>query len=373
MKILFVGLKVGAGLISICNAVKNEFDKMPGVETDYIDIYSENQKMAKFSSEFYYNLIKHIPRLVAFGQNIGYYSSLKAKRGHYFLNRDVEICKVEMMKFIERYKPDIVFTPVNFVAVAMDELIETKQTNIKYIFQMPDFMIAYYSQLLKHCTYLFSSSEEVSKTLINKNFNQQKLKTTGIPIDKKFYEQYDKEDIKRQLNFNADKYILISNGGAGFANNYKLVRNLHDKIGEYYLIVVNGNNKQSKDKIQNFIDKNQIHNVINLGFVNNMTQLMYISDIMIGKCGSSSLCEASAFGLKYIVLNNNLFPEIKNIKFIKKRKAALIAKNIKGIKKALNIFLNDKIKSEEIVENFKHVNIKNNLQIIKDLILQIDR
>ena len=144
MKILFVGLRVGAGLISICKAVKNELDKIQGVETEYVDIYSENPKMAKFASEFYYKIVKKFPRLVMFGQKIAYGCSIKSKKSHFFLNKDVSVCKEEMMKYIDRHKPDLIFTPVNFVAIALDELINEKKTDIKYIFQMPDF-------ICRHC------------------------------------------------------------------------------------------------------------------------------------------------------------------------------------------------------------------------------
>ena len=53
MKVLCLGLKVGAGLESICNAVK-EACKANNIEVEYADIYAENEKMAKASSENYY-------------------------------------------------------------------------------------------------------------------------------------------------------------------------------------------------------------------------------------------------------------------------------------------------------------------------------
>ena len=45
--------------------------------------------MAKFSSENYYKLVKHIPRTVAFGQSVAYKIALRSKRKHFFINKDV--------------------------------------------------------------------------------------------------------------------------------------------------------------------------------------------------------------------------------------------------------------------------------------------
>ncbi len=368
MKVLLVGLRVGAGLISICNSVKQELDSYPNISTNYVDIYAKNEKRAKFSSEFYYKLVKFFPSIVALGQKIAYNQCLKTKENFTYLKTDIKLSKAELINYIQEYEPDIIFTPLNFVALALDELIEEGKTNVKYIFQMPDFMIAYYSQNLKHCTYLCSSCQEVTEELLKLNFDKNKLKTIGIPINPKFLTNSTKEEILNKLNYPDKRYILLSNGGAGFGNNYKIIKYFSKEMPEFGFIVVNGKNTKSKEKIDKFIKKNNLNNVINLGFVDYMPDLMQISEIMIGKCGSSTLCEASVKELKYIALNNNLFPEIKNIEFIIDRNSALIAKNIRDIKKNIDFYLNNQ-DSGQILENFKSISNKNASKEISQLII----
>ena len=372
MRVLFIGLKVGAGLISICQSVKNELEKTEGVETDYVDIYSENEKMAKFSSEFYYKLVKLFPRLVAFGQKFAYNKSLKSKEKHGFINNDVKVCKEEVLKFINRYKPDVIYTPMNFVAIALDKLIVEGKTNVKYVYQVPDFMLAYYVQLIRHCSFLVSSCEEITNLLVEHGFDKEKIRTFGIPINPKFHQKVDRAQVLKKMNFPDKKFILISNGGAGFANNCKIVKHFYDKIVDYYLIVVNGKNKASESEINSFIKENNIKNVINLGFVDNMNELMAISDIMIGKCGSSTLCEASINHLKYIALDNNLFPEIKNIEFLKNRQASIVVKNTKEMSEALKLCISGSDKIKAIEKNFSKINIENSTEKIAQLILSLE-
>ncbi len=369
MKILFIGLKVGAGLISICNSVREQIKDL--CQTEYVDIYSENESMAKYSSEGYYKLVKRIPSLVAFGQNIAYKSSLKAKNNHKYINKDVKASKVEVLKFIERYKPDLIYTPVCFVAMALDELIAEGKTEVKYIFQMPDFMVSYYTGNLRRHTYLLSSCKEVTDVLIERGVDKNTIYTVGVPISHKFYDNVDRQDILRELGYEGDKFILVSNGGAGFANNKKIVKAFYDKVGDYSFIVVNGKNTQSKEEIDRFIEENNVKKVINLGFVDYMPKLMKVADIMIGKCGSSSLCEAAASNVKYVALDNKLFPEIKNIKFLNKRKSAIVVKNLSGMKKALDMYINNPQDAQGIMNNFKQINVENGLEIIKDLMLGV--
>lgn len=367
MKILFVGLKIGAGIESICYSIKDECDKIEGVETNYVDIYAENPKMAQFSKEQYYKLVKYIPRLTALGQRLSLSLALKTKRNHLFINKDVKCCKKELLKYIDRYNPDIIYTPLCMVAMALDELIEEQKVKLKYIFQIPDFLVPYYTQNLKHCSYVISSCDSVTKQLEKYGFCEDKILTYGIPINPKFKNVTDdRAEILSKLGLEDKKYILISNGGAGFANNYKIVTDFYDKVNNYAFIVVNGRNIESKEKIDSFIKEKNIQNVVNLGFVNNMQELMKVSDIMIGKCGSSTINEASYSHLKFIGLNNYLVPEIYNIKYLKSKNAVIVVKNSKQIDQALHFFINEK--EEKISENFFKVCNKNCSEQITNII-----
>lgn len=351
MKILFVGLKVGAGVESICYSVKNECDKLDNIETEYVDIYAENKERAEFSKEHYYKLVKRFPRLVAFGQKVSLSLALNSRKKHFFINKDVECGKIELIKYLKRYNPDVVYTPLCAVAMAMDELIDSGEVKQKYVFQIPDFLVPYYTQNLKHVSYIISSCDYVTEQLQQRGVDAVKILNYGIPINSKFLTvDQDRQAILSKLGYEDRLYILISNGGAGFANNLKIITSFYNKVGDYGFIVVNGKNTESKVKIDKFIAENSIKNVINLGFVSNMQELMKISDIIIGKCGSSTINESSYSKLKFIGLNNFLVPESYNIKYLRLKNSIKVVKNKKEISHALEYFMNEK--NGEISNNF---------------------
>lgn len=370
MKVLLIGLKVGAGLESICFAVQNALGKHEDIETVYADIYAENEKMAKFSSENYYKWAKRFPRIMAFGQNVAYDIALNSKKKHTFINKDVCEMKKELAVLIERHEPDLIYTPLNTVSVAFDEMIDDG-AEIKYVFQMPDFMIAYYSHQLKYAERIVASCDEVADILVEKGVDEDKILNIGVPIAEKFYQNTDKDKVLQDLKTDGKKFILMSNGGAGFANNYDITKYLYDKIEDYYLIVVNGRNQEGKEKIDEFIRENNVKNVINLGFVSNMHELMKISDIMIGKSGSSSVCEASTCGVKFIVLDNKLFPEVRNIKFLKKKNCAVVVKNKKQILDAIKLYISQDEDAEVKHTNFKELTSDNVAEKIATEIIDI--
>ncbi len=353
MKVLCLGLKVGAGLESICNAVK-EACKANNIEVEYADIYAENEKMAKASSENYYKLVKKIPHIVAFGQKLSMGIALRSK-GYFFCKSYVKTSKVELLKLLEKYKPDFIYTPLVWAGNALDELIEEGKTSVKYIYQLSDFCVPYYAQNLRKCEYIISPCQYVSDIMIKHGFPKEKLLNYGIPINSKFFLPFNREEVLKNMNTKDGKFILVTNGGAGFANNLKIVKYFHDKIGDYSLIVVNGRNAESKQQIDDYIKQNNIKNVINLGFATNMHELIKLSDIVIGKTGSSSILETSACGVKFIALDNFLVPEYFNIKYLKTLNAVKIVSTTKQMEKALNFYIQNSQEAQKMQQNFKNI------------------
>ena len=58
-----------------------------------------------------------------------------------------------------------------------------------------------------------------------------------------------------------------------------------------FIKLVNGKNEKNRAKIEKYLTKHNIHNVINLGFVNNINELMSASDIAFARGGGAGISE----------------------------------------------------------------------------------
>ena len=366
MKVLIIGLRVGAGLISMCQAVKEKLD-LAGCETIYTDLYANNKAQDNLNAEVYYKMAKCFPRIMSFGQNIAYKIALKSKKRHFLLGHEIKSAQKELKFFLEQNKPDVVFTNVQFVAFALDKIIDEGGFQGDYYFQTPDFMGPYYTQTMRHAKCIFSSCEEVTQLLIQKGC-AVKIITTGIPVSSSFENLPPAKDLCEKLGLPDTNNILISNGGAGFGSNKKLVENICPYLGNYRLIVINGNNTAEKEKIEKFIMGKKVKNVVNLGFVKNMPEYMAVSGVMLGKCGGSTLSEASSCELCFIAYDNKLFPEIRNIKYLKQKNAAFVVRHAKDAERIIKQFLSDNQPFVEKKKNFSHINLRNAAQRISDII-----
>lgn len=136
-------------------------------------------------------------------------------------------------------------------------------------------------------------------------------------------------------------------GAVGFGQTIELIENIEKNNLKVQIIVVNGLNKDAKDKINAFIAKNGIKNIINYGYVNNVHELMAVSDVMIGKLGGVGITEAFNMGLPIICPTIAPFQEYDNGVYLEKLGCIINAKNIENTIAAVKLLSNnvDKIKS----------------------------
>lgn len=70
---------------------------------------------------------------------------------------------------------------------------------------------------------------------------------------------------------------MIMNGGVGFGDNLGLVQYIMKAKQDFQLVVVNGRNEKMKEAIDEYIAENNVKNILNLGFANNVDVIMSAS------------------------------------------------------------------------------------------------
>lgn len=112
--------------------------------------------------------------------------------------------------------------------------------------------------------------------------DEQNIKRVG-PIVRKT--QYSREELREKFSFNK-KTILVAIGGtdAGLFLIEKILEIL-PKINEYEVVIVAGPALKKK-----------FENIRNLGFVNNLHEVIYASDVLVSLAGKSTIDEAKEYG-----------------------------------------------------------------------------
>ena len=366
MKVLLLSLLVGEGLIKMNRSVE-EVLTARGHRVRAARIYENDPQKEKFNGEGYYKAMKLIPHLLVLGQKFGWWfgSHLKGTRP-VFLGSDIKHSRRAVLEFLEEEKPDFIFTPVNFVGLALEQLKKEGSLPCEYGLLSPDYHVPLCSQMCRSAAFLATADEGV--TQMYRRYDLHNLETTGIPVGRAFTDLPPKEELRQKLGVPCGRNVLITNGGFGFGRNLDFVRALTRELTDCGIIFVNGRNAEQKEKIDAYLAESGVRNVVNLGFVDNMQEWMAVSDVMVGKCGGCTVSEAAALDLNFVAYDNRFFPEMDNLKYLKDRAATVAVRRPKQIVRVLARYDQDPASFEQMRARLSALNDGHGAERLADLI-----
>lgn len=146
--------------------------------------------------------------------------------------------------------------------------------------------------------------------------------------------------VKSDLGISPEKKVLlIAGGGEGLASANKILNvflknNFNDQI-----VIVCGKNKGLKTQLENTVKKYGANNVLVLGFVNIMYELINIADCVISKGGPGTIMEVLATKKPLIISSFIRYQEYGNLFFVEQNKAGWYIPQAKQIyKKVAELF-----------------------------------
>ncbi len=146
-------------------------------------------------------------------------------------------------------------------------------------------------------------SDEVRDALVKKGVGKGKIRALGVPIDPSFAYNVEEESIYGKLGITAgERVVLVMGGTHGIGPDDKLLRALAVSKKEFSVIVITGVNKRLFEKAAAMACHSEKRMVV-LGFVNNVQEIMAISDVIITKPGGLTTAESMARTLPMIILN----------------------------------------------------------------------
>lgn len=169
---------------------------------------------------------------------------------------------------------------------------------------------------------------EMSRDHFMKNaVNDDKIKVFGIPINPRFSKNHKKEDICGKLGLDSGKRtVLIMGGSQGLGPVEKMVDALERAAGDFQILAVCGINKRLQEILAKR-KKRYKKKILIFGLVENVDELMEISDIIITKPGGLTTSEALAKNLPMIIIHPIPGQETKNTDFLLQQGVALKAED----------------------------------------------
>ena len=249
-------------------------------------------------------------------------------------------------------KPDIIISVMPGFNNAINEAAYSLQ--IPFLLIAPDFDINNYflgmrARSWKHFFYTLPYNDSLLIEIADK-MDLPKPVSFGIPLRSDFYENKDKDNLKKSLKIPTDKpVIMIMMGGAGSPKSRLFVESLLEQSDSpLHIIVCVGNNETLRRELKyNIVLPEQISLTVQ-GYTSDVSDIMAISDILITKPGPVSLCEAFHMGLPVIVdaTTEPLTWEKSHIEFVERHELGAVLTDAKALPNVIKNMLKQNRYSE---------------------------
>lgn len=358
MKILIISCSTGGGHNACAKYILEEL-KDNNIEAEFKDFYDiVNKKAKKLSEKLYLSTLNGNGKIFKAIYKLGeLYSKTKLKSPVYLVNK---LYKKNLYNYIIQNKIDLVITTHIFPALTL-----TAIKKVPFLLVATDYTACPFMEEANPNYYVIQNG--IEKDFINKGIDEKKLLKTGIPVSSNFIKNA--KDIRYNLNIDKEKTILIMLGSMGFGNINKIVNNLLE-IDNTKIIIVTGSNKELYNKLKKIKNKK----LITLGYVHNMNDLIYSSDIVVSKPGGLSSTEIASINKPLIHAFAIPGIETINTNFFYNHKMSIKCDNENEIIQNIIKLLNDnKLQKEMVKSQSKIINKNSASDLVKFIKSNFDK
>jgi processive 1,2-diacylglycerol beta-glucosyltransferase len=308
MKILITYATAGAGHKKAAEAVYRRLSSSPEHQVVFLDVLEYTNPFYRQSySRGYTFLITRLPWLwglfFSFLDKPWMFGVMAfVRRLHNMLNAQA------FHRYLEEQQFDYIFSThflPNEVSAALKRQGKIRSKIISIITDYDVHRI----WISRGIDYYAVASHWTKRKIVLLGVEAEKVFVTGIPTDEKFSCHEDSAALKKKLGLKEGVFtVLIATGSFGIGPIEEIAASLK---GIQILVICGHNQKLYKRLSQKADSLIKIY-----GFVNNMDELMAVSDAMITKPGGLSISEALVMGLPLIFFNAIPGQEENNVKVL---------------------------------------------------------
>lgn len=371
-KWLFFYLKTGGGHLSPAKALKQSLENISQktIEIDLIDGLDGALKPAKWLIEDGYrisiNYIKWIFELLYALNKWSFFGKLSTRMV-------LPIVKKQVEKSILSGRPGKIIIFHYFLIEPVYKVLEDSGLNVPVFVVVTDPYTAHPIWFHNKKPQFIVFSERLRLQLIQKGFNSLRVHRFQQIVNPKFERQFSADNRMQIYQHNGldpqRKTILIFGGGDGLKKGLQLLRSLIKINVSINIIMVCGRNTLMYNMAQKLVKRPWKSKILLLGFVDNIEELLTISDIVISKCGASALAEMLVTQKIPVIVDYIWEQEKGNVDFILDNNLGFYEKRISKIQKLIVQLLSDDALFEKYHRNLQKLNYQNGVDAMAGFLL----
>ncbi len=326
MKILVIHASAGAGHLKAAQAIYDGFKKYTNHEVVFADSLDYTSPFFKnFYRRSYVLMVSQVPWLWGFFfqfVDLPWMQSISKICRRIFNGLNAQ----KLPRFLEKERFDYVFT-THFMANEVTAALKRKGViDSKLVTVVTDFDV-HRIWLSPETDFYAVACDWTEQKLLQLGVAREKIHVTGIPVNEKFLHPADRAELKKKLGLKENEFtVLIATGSFGIGPIEEILQILEREDGLQMLIVC-GHNRNLAERLRG---RNYRAAKI-FGLVDNMHELMAVSDCMVTKPGGLSIAEALVSQLPMIFFHPIPGQETNNVRVLEKYGIGCMPEDVVGI------------------------------------------
>lgn len=335
LRVLVFSATFGAGHLRAAEAlIESIHEKSPSAEITHLDFGAFISKtFNSIVKNTYIELIKHTPRLYG----MFYYRTSKI-RPDSLIQRFINILgRKEFLDYVKELNPDVIICTYPVIAGVLGELRFKGVIHAPVVSVVTDYGV--HSQYIQRGVDLYiAGCQDVYKDLTAGGIAPKRIKITGIPVNPKFEHILDRAEVTKKLNLRPIRPTILVMGGAyGVLGGSKhICKFLLDSEVSLQVLVVCGQDEKLYRSLENLEGRNSMKCY---GYINNVEELMSVSDLVITKAGGLTVSEALTKKLPMVIYKPIPGQEEENAHFLERIGAAKLARTEEELEETINHLL----------------------------------
>ncbi|MFC1624126.1 glycosyltransferase [Candidatus Omnitrophota bacterium] len=350
--------------IALENALKSI---SPSVEALNINAFGyTNPILEKVINKTYMSVIKNKPEVWEY-----LYDNPKVLKNVQGMRDAIHRFNSKKLKsLLKDFKPDAVVCTQAFPCGMVADYKKNLNLHLPIVGVLTDHAPHMY-WIFRNVDYYITPSEASKERFMKNGVSSSRIKAFGIPIDPRFNKHHDKNMIYKKLGLNPKvATVLIMGGSQGLGPVKDIVDILEDIEIPFQLVVVCGINKRLKKNLYKRVSGYN-KKLLVVGHIENVDELMEVSNIVITKPGGLTTAEALSKDLPMIIANPIPGQEEKNTEFLLDQGVAFKAEDSEDIQALVKELLLDATKLNEMQMRASMLKKPNAAMDIAELVLNM--
>jgi len=315
LRVAVFSCSYGGGHQRVAEVLAQQFRRLPGCEVtvyDYIETFIGHLYNV-VSTFFYVGTVRWAPWIWRwfYRTTSGISSDSATQR---FINA---LGKGRLARFLATQRPDLVVCAYCVPAGAISELKQAGRTAVPCVTVVTDHAV--HSQWIHpHVDLYIVSSEYVRDGMVARGLPAERVLATGIPIDPRFAVPLDRRDLRRAHGLDPEEPVILAMVGAanlvrGPVDLYRVLAELPRPV---QILFVCGRDERLRRAIEAIRPSARGDRVRVFGYVDDVHELMTMSDLLVSKAGGVTTSEALAAELPMIAVSPVPGQEEENLAFL---------------------------------------------------------